>query len=135
MIAHRSISPGMALGLFATAVLGLCAFAAAAAPPAPPDFQLNGDVERGRAAYAKHCALCHGESGDAKSKMAETLKPKPVDFTDKSLLGKRSDWELYLVARDGGPAIGLSKSMFGWKGLLPDQEIRDAVAFVRSLSR
>jgi len=124
------------LGLFALASLAAFAMAGAAATPAAPaDFQLNGDVERGRTVFAKHCALCHGESGNAKSKMAETLRPKPVDFTDKGLLAKRSDWDLYLVARDGGQAIGLSKTMFGWKGLLPDQEIRDAVAFVRTLSR
>jgi mono/diheme cytochrome c family protein len=123
------------LGLLALAAFAFAIAGAAATPAAPADFQLNGDVERGRAVFAKHCALCHGESGNAKSKMAETLRPKPVDFTDKGLLAKRSDWELYLVARDGGQAIGLSKTMFGWKGLLPDQEIRDAVAFVRSLSR
>ena|SRR5947199_6796374 len=85
------------------AVLALAAFRAwAAAPPAPADFHLNGDAERGKAVYVRTCALCHGVNGDAKSKMAETMKPKPIDFTDKALVDKRSDWELYLVVRDGG---------------------------------
>jgi len=118
-------------GLLAAAVLA----SLGAAPPAPADFQLNGDAERGKAVYAKHCALCHGATGDGKSKMAASLKPKPADFTDKALTGKRSDWELYLAVRDGGPAIGLTKAMFAWKALLPDQEIRDSVAYVRSLGR
>jgi len=121
----------LSAGLLATAIFALLG----AAPPAPADFQLNGDVERGKVVFAKRCAICHGAAGDGKSKMAETLKPKPIDFTNKSLIDKRSDWELYLVVRDGGPAIGLEQTMFGWKKLLPDQEIRDSVAYVRSLGR
>jgi mono/diheme cytochrome c family protein len=123
--------------LVASAGIGVAgaAVADAAVPPAPAGFQLNGDAERGKAVFAKHCALCHGALGDGKSKMAESLKPKPVDFTDKALVDTRSDWELYLAARDGGPAIGLSKTMFGWRGLIPDREIRDAVAYVRSLGQ
>ena len=125
---------GVIRRLLLAALLALGLFAAlGAAPPAPADFQLNGDAERGKVVFARHCALCHGAAGDGKSKMAETLKPKPVDFTDKALTDKRSDWELYLVVRDGGPAIGLAKTMFAWKGLLPDQDIRDSVAYVRSL--
>jgi len=121
----------LSAGLLAMAVFALLG----AAPPAPADFQLNGDAERGKVVFAKRCAICHGVAGDGKSKMAETLKPKPIDFTNKSLIDKRSDWELYLVVRDGGPAIGLEQTMFGWKKLLPDQEIRDSVAYVRSLGR
>jgi mono/diheme cytochrome c family protein len=122
---------GVIRRLLLAALLALGLFAALGA--APPDFQLNGDAERGKTVFAKHCALCHGAAGDGKSKMAETLKPKPVDFTNKALIDKRTDWELYLVVRDGGPAIGLAKTMFAWKGLLPDQEIRDSVSYVRSL--
>src|SRR5207302_7733563 len=117
--------------LLAMAVLALLG----AAPPAPADFQLNGDAERGKVVFAKRCAICHGAAGDGKSKMAETLKPKPVDFTNKAMTGQRSDWELYLAVRDGGPAIGLGQDMFAWKKLLPDQEIRDSVAYVRALGR
>jgi mono/diheme cytochrome c family protein len=131
-VSHRRL-----IFLFFSAGIGVVglAVASAAVPPVPADFQLNGDAERGKAVFAKHCALCHGALGDGKSKMAESLNPKPVDFTDKALLDKRSDWELYLAARDGGPAIGLSKTMFGWRGLIPDREIRDAVAYVRSLGK
>jgi len=126
-----TLRPLLTAGLLAMAALA----SLGAAPPAPADFQLNGDAERGKVVFAKRCTICHGAAGDGKSKMAETLKPKPVDFTNKSLIDKRSDWELYLVVRDGGPAIGLAKTMFGWKGLLPDQEIRDSVAYVRALGR
>lgn len=114
----------------------LCAVAvsALAAPPEPSGFRLNGDVKRGQAAYLKRCAVCHGEAGDGRGKLAASLTPKPTDFTAPGVLAKRSDWEIYLVVRDGGQVIGLSPKMFGWSKALSDQEIRDMSAFVRSLA-
>ncbi len=106
-----------------------------AAPPEPPGFRLNGDPVRGRAEYMQRCALCHGETGDGRGKLAASLNPKPADFATPGLLAKRSDWELYLVVRDGGPAIGLSPKMLPWGKVMTDQQLRDAVAYVRSLAR
>lgn len=101
-----------------------------APPPEPPGFQLKGDPARGKPLYAKSCALCHGETGDGRGKLP--LKPPPADL--RAVTGKRSDWELYVVIRDGGPALGLSKQMLGWSKMLSDQEIRDTAAYVRSLA-
>ena len=118
--------------VLSTAV-ALSAFSAA--PPAPAGFQLDGDAANGKTVYDKRCALCHGATGDGQGKMAASLNPKPLDFTSKALMAKRSDWEVYLAIRDGGKAVGLSPTMFGWKGLISDQEIRDVAAYVRSLAR
>jgi cytochrome c oxidase cbb3-type subunit 3 len=117
----------------------LLAFAGAvtamvAAPAAPPGFRLGGDAKHGRVVYAKSCALCHGEAGNGRGKLAAGLDPKPTDFTAPGAFAKRSDWEIYLAIRDGGQAIGLSPKMLGWGKLLSDQEIRDASAYVRSLA-
>ncbi len=114
----------------------LCAVAASvlAAPPEPSGFRLNGDAKRGQAAYLKRCAVCHGDAGDGRGKLAASLTPKPTDFTAPGVLARRSDWEIYLVVRDGGQVIGLSPKMFGWSKALSDQEIRDMCAFVRSLA-
>ena len=120
---RRFLSPGLLLA-------GLVAASAA-----PPDFQLNGDPERGKAVYAKSCAVCHGAAGDGKGKVAETMNPRPTDFHDAQYMARRSDWELYLAVRDGGKAVGLSPKMFAWKGLIPDQSIRDSVAYIRTLPR
>jgi mono/diheme cytochrome c family protein len=108
--------------------------AVSAAPPAPLGFRLDGDARRGRVAYAKRCAVCHGEAGNGRGKLAAGLDPKPTDFTAPGVLAKRSDWEIYLVVRDGGQAIGLSSKMFGWGKILSDQELRDVAVYVRSLS-
>lgn len=118
-------------------VLALAAAASLSAlstPPEPAGFQLNGDVERGRAVYLKSCATCHGPAGDGRGKLAASLKVKPKDFTAPETLARRSDWEVYLVVRDGGKVLGLSTAMFGFGKILSDQEIRDTAAFVRSLA-
>lgn len=120
--------------LYALALSGALALSARTAPPEPAGFKLNGDAKRGREVYLKRCALCHGEKGDGRGKVGAASEPRPTDFTAPGLLAERSDWEIYAVVRDGGPAIGLSTKMFGWKKLIPDQEVRDVSAYVRSLA-
>lgn len=128
LIALAVLGPALAAGAH------LALAQAQKAPPPPAGFELAGDPEGGRAVFVKRCALCHGEQGDGKGKIAATLDPRPKDFTDRERMAGVSDWELYLVIRDGGPAAGLSSKMFGWGKLISDQEIRNAAAFVRSLS-
>jgi mono/diheme cytochrome c family protein len=134
------ISPVKAHFLLYTLTLGAAVSLAVsltvwAVPPAPQDFQLNGDPGRGQAVFAKNCALCHGAGGKGDGSMAPSLSPRPKDLTDRAVLAKLSDWEVYLVIRDGGKVLGLSPQMFGFKSGLKDQEIRDVAAYVRSLAK
>jgi mono/diheme cytochrome c family protein len=112
--------------------LVIVVLSAAAAPPEPPGFKLGGDAKRGAAVFAKRCALCHGATGDGNG----TLKTDPParDFRTPELLSSRSDWEIYVVIRDGGTALGLSPKMLGWNKLMTDQDLRDAAAFVRTFA-
>ncbi len=114
-----------------SALLAIASLVAAAAP-APVGWELQGDPARGKAVFAAHCALCHGDAGNGKGKLQGD--PKPADLTDPARMAKLSDWEVYLVSRDGGPALGLSPKMFGWGKLVSDQDLRDAVAWVRTLT-
>ena len=118
--------------------LALCAAVSLAAwtvPPAPQGFKLNGDPGRGKAVYEKNCALCHGPAGQGNGPMSASLSPQPKDLTNKAVTGKRSDWEIYLVIRDGGKVLGLSPQMFSYKTMLKDQEIRDVAAYIRTLAK
>ncbi|HKH45259.1 MAG TPA: cytochrome c [Thermoanaerobaculia bacterium] len=119
-----------------TLALGLAiSLAAATVPPEPQGFKLNGDPARGKATFDRSCALCHGRAGKGNGDMAPGLNPKPQDLTDRTVMAKRSDWEIYLVIRDGGQTLGLSPQMYSFKNLLQDQQIRDVAAYVRSLAR
>ena len=121
--------------LYALVLGAAVSLAAWTVPPAPKDFKLNGDPARGKVVYDKSCALCHGPAGQGNGPMAASLSPQPKDLTNKTVTGKRSDWEVYLVIRDGGKVLGLSPQMFSYKKLLKDQEIRDVAAFVRTLAK
>lgn len=112
------------------ALVAAVSFSAWAAPPAPPGFKLAGDARRGKPLYAKRCAMCHGETGDGRGTLP--IKPPPADL--RAVTPKRSDWDVYVVIRDGGPALRLSKQMPGWSRMLSDQEIRDTAVYVRAMA-
>jgi len=102
---------------------------------AAPAFELGGDATRGAPLFAKRCKLCHGPEGRGDGTMAEKLDPRPADLGDAAVLSRWSDEQLYRIVRDGGPAEGLSPRMIAWGKIASDQEIRDMVAFVRTLAR
>ncbi|HTQ79104.1 MAG TPA: cytochrome c [Thermoanaerobaculia bacterium] len=107
---------------------------AVSVPPAPAGWALKGNAERGKTVFASRCTVCHGEKGNGKG-LLKGSNPPPTDFTDRAKMAKHTDWEIYLVIRDGGQVAGLSPSMAGWGPMLTDQEVRDAAAYVRSLGR
>jgi mono/diheme cytochrome c family protein len=129
-----------AAALLVGAGLALAASLAAAPPAAAPParqsgFALNGNAARGKAVFQERCAICHGDNGNGKSAVAQASTIKPADFTNGPLMAKTSDRDLYRVVQDGGPAVGKSAQMLGFSGILSDAQIRDVVAYVRSLAR
>jgi mono/diheme cytochrome c family protein len=101
----------------------------------PPGFELGGDPTAGRKIYKQYCKKCHGKKGNGTGLMAKDLNPKPADFTDKVRMEKRSDWQLFLGIKAGGPAVGLSEQMTGWKDTLTEQEMRDVAAYIRQFAK
>ena len=89
----------------------------------------------GRAVYERHCATCHGQTGGADGPGAAALPIKPPPFTDGRLLNPLSDAFLATVVRDGAGAVGLAPQMPGFGRLLTEREIRDVVAYVRTLAQ
>lgn len=60
---------------------------------------------------ADRCAICHGESGRGDGPGAANLDRRPKDFHDRKWQKSVSDETLAKVIVQGGPAMGLSKSM------------------------
>lgn len=97
------------LPLVAIVVLSVCAIAQAA------------DVFNGREVYELHCQTCHGMDG-------MPIEPGVPDFSrGDSLFAPDSD--LVQRLRDGNGHLP------SYRGLLSDEELRDVIAYLRTLQR
>ena len=96
---------------------------------------VHADIERGRQLYRENCAPCHGESGKGDGVGAQSLPVRPADHTNGALMSSRTDTFLRDVIVKGGTGVGLSAFMPAWQGIFNEQEIRDLVAYIRSLAQ
>jgi mono/diheme cytochrome c family protein len=101
--------------------------ARSAAPPAD-------DAEAGLADYQIYCASCHGPSGGGDGPIAPTLPVQPAKHNDGNYMNTLDDEYLFKVIAEGGPAVGKSEMMAPWGGSLSDAQIRNLIAFIRSLA-
>ena len=79
------------------------------------------DIFNGKEVYEMHCQTCHGMDGRA-------MEPGTPDFS----LGEglfAPDVDLMQRLRDGGGHLP------SYRGLLTDDELRDVVAYIRTLQR
>ena len=113
------------------------------APPAPaktpetpsdPDAAVEADAKLGKANYQIHCASCHGETGEGDGPVAQALSPKPARHTDGAYMNPLTDTYLFKVIKFGGAAVGKSSMMAPLGGSLSDQQIRNVIAFIRTLA-
>ena len=95
------------LGIMLIAVVAPCADAA--------------DIFRGQTVYETHCASCHGTDGGP-------LMPGTPDFAMGDGLEK-PDFQLIRTVKAG------SNLMPGYDSIISDQEILDAIAYIRTLRR
>ena len=88
----------------------------------------------GKNLYGTYCAACHGDSGKGDGVAAKGLPAKPADHTNGAVMSRLSDKFLIDVISKGGSAVGKSPFMPAWGGSLNDKQIRDIVAFIRTLA-
>jgi mono/diheme cytochrome c family protein len=84
------------------------------------------DVLSGRVIYSTICIRCHGVDGKGKGQMKFT--PEVADLTSPTVQGKL-DARLFMSVHDGKP----NTAMGAWREALTDDEIWDALAYVRTL--
>lgn len=101
----------------------------AAVPPVPVE-RLGSPqaVERGRALFDGHCALCHGERGDGHGVRRFAMRTPPRDLTNRSWQEQIGPRELFRIIRDGVRGT----QMPAWRAF-DDDQIWDLVAYVRRL--
>lgn len=65
---------------------------------------------------------------------AKGLPAKPADHTNGAFMNQLSDKYLVDVISKGGGGVGKSAFMPAWGSSLGDKQIRDIVAYIRSLA-
>jgi cytochrome c oxidase cbb3-type subunit 3 len=98
-------------------------------------FAENGNEVNGKKLYLTYCFLCHGPSGQGDGFAASVQPTKPRNLADDPYMSTRSDKQLFDAISGGGPAFHGSMTMPYWRESLTEAEIRDLVAYVRTLHR
>jgi mono/diheme cytochrome c family protein len=90
----------------------------------------DGDAAHGAALYKQYCRGCHGEDGRGG---AHTFMPHVQTLTKKDYIELVPDGYLFTVIAEGGAAVGKNSYMPAWQSTLSVQEIKDVIAYIRSL--
>mgnify|MGYP001335240081 FL=1 len=88
----------------------------------------------GKNLYTTYCVTCHGDKGKGDGVAAKGLAQKPADHTDGAVMNPLSDKFLTDVISKGGGAVGKSSFMPSWGAALNEKQIRDIVAFLRTIA-
>jgi mono/diheme cytochrome c family protein len=122
--------PRLALTLCAVVLTAVVAGITRVEPqPAAP-----GKPHPGKAVYDRHCATCHGATGQADGPGTGNLPVKPPAFTDGRLMNPLPDDFLFTVIQKGAGAVGLAPQMPAFQPPLSDREIRDVIGHVRTMA-
>ena len=78
--------------------------------------------------YHNYCSVCHGDSGDGRSRARKSLVPAPADFTDVRLQDKLTREYMAAIVKAGKPGT----AMVGYKTQLNDAEVAALVSYVRT---
>jgi mono/diheme cytochrome c family protein len=92
---------------------------------------------RGKSVYDAHCVECHGASGKGDGPSAAFLVPRPRDFTTGKYKVRSTESGTMPSDDDliGSVRRGLyGTAMPGWDRILPDADIADVVAYLKTLS-
>ncbi len=86
------------------------------------------NIVAGASIYRQRCALCHGDPGQQKSPLADTLYPPPPQFVTD--LPDMEENENYYIILHGVRWTGMP----GWKNVLKDEETWQVVTFLSRMN-
>ena len=92
------------------------------------------DKAEGKKHYVTYCSGCHGETGKGDGPAAASLPVKPANHNDGAAMNQLPDKFLFEIISKGGQAVGKSPFMPGWGNQLREKQVRDVIAYVRSLA-
>ena len=109
------------LGLFALSVAGIGTATAQ-------------NQEEGKKIYVSYCSACHGEKGKGDGMATQSLPVRPADHTNGAVMNQLSDKFLLDIISKGGSAVGKSSFMPAWGSSFNEKQIRDIVAYLRTIA-
>ena len=87
----------------------------------------DGIPEQAKQMFATVCATCHGMDGTGNGPGAESLNPKPRNYTDAAWQASVTDDDLKKTILKGGQATGKSPFMPGSPQLESQPEVLDGL--------
>ena len=84
---------------------------------------------QGAEVFKTNCQMCHGPQGHGDGPAGQSLDPRPRNLAE--LQTKAGDDFLFWRIREGKPGT----SMVAWKGILTDEQIWQAISFIRTLKQ
>ncbi len=94
----------------------------------------GGDPKAGKEPYEKLCAVCHGASGRGDGPALRGMPVRPKSFADPAAFRDVTDQALFEAIQKGGAATGKSPIMPPFGDQLKEGQIRDLLAYLRSLA-
>jgi cytochrome c oxidase cbb3-type subunit III len=88
----------------------------------------------GKNLYATYCSSCHGDKGKGDGVASKSLPVKLADHTSGLIMNQLSDKFLFDIISNGGNSVGKSSMMPAWGGQLNEKQIRDVIAYLRSIA-
>ncbi len=97
----------------------------------------EGNRESGARIFAANCARCHGREGKGDGPDLKKLQSavSPDDWTDKESNQELTDSFIVAMITKGGKANGKSRIMPAFGDKLNIQQVKDLLAFIRSLPK
>ena len=96
-----------------------------------PSRETPAKLERGRAIFDRHCAACHGWTGQGSGPEAFALIPAPADLEWLARTPKaRSEPYMYWAVAEGGR--NLESEMPAFKRTLSRNDIWSVIAYIRA---
>jgi mono/diheme cytochrome c family protein len=83
----------------------------------------------GKKLYGYQCAMCHGDNGDGKTELAESMKLTMKDYTNHDALKDFTDGALFYILEKG------KGKMPGQEGRMKPEQKWNLVNYIRSFSK
>lgn len=103
--------------------------------PPPPGEKMSAGTQAEKM-FGTVCVTCHGADGSGRGPAAESLNPKPRDYTDPAWQASVTDDQLKEVILKGGQAVGKSPMMPAQPQLADQPEVLDGlIKIIRGFKR